>query len=53
MTPLPTDIDERLDRLTKETDAFLSDPETLKSAEEFHRLVSTITADDYFRHFTI
>ena len=53
MTPLPTDIDERLDRITKEMDAILADPQTLKDSEEFHRTVSTLTAEDLFRKFTI
>ena len=53
MTSIPSDIDERLDRLTKEFDAILADPNTLKEAEEFHRAVSTLTAEDYFKQFTI
>lgn len=53
MTQLPSDIDERLDRLEKEIDAILADPQTYKDAEEFHRAVSTLTAEDYFKKFTI
>ena len=53
MTHLPPDIDERLDRLVEEMDAILADPQTLKDAEEFHRVCSRLTCEDYFREFTI
>ena len=53
MTTIPSDIDERLDRLTKEIDEILADPETIRHSEEFHRVVSALTTEDYFRHFTI
>lgn len=53
MTPIPSDIHERLDQLVKEMDAILADPNTIKEAEEFHRVCNRLTCEDYFREFTI
>lgn len=53
MTSLPSDIDERLDRIDAEFNRIFNNPRTLKECEEFHRAVSTLTAEDYFRQFTI